>query len=282
MARDPASHRCAELLEPLSPSKSPPGPTSVQPTGPDECRFGNIRLSLGRLVGYRMDSLLVRGIPFDRPQGPLAPVHARVEARGITLSISSQPAKLAWLSRQQEGPFDLTLDATYDPATTILVVSEFSMDGETLGHVGLRARLENVHLVTAQSNETPEMEALPGLKSLHVELDSRTFLSRYILPIIMNMLPDDDPDGAFQAGRANVIAAIRAVLPTSGASADTTEAAAGLVADFPHPKHPAVLDIEANTPITPDAVLAASDNPAQLPALLRALNVTASYAGSIR
>lgn len=282
MARDPALRRCAKLLEPLSPSESPPGPTSIQATGPDECRFGNIRLSLNSFVGYRMDTLLVRGIPFDRPQGPLAPFHARVEARGITLSIRDQPAKLAWMSRQQQTPFDLVLDATYDPATTTLVLSEFSMDGEVLGHVGLRARLENVHLVTAHPNDVPGMQAPPGLRSLHVELDSRTFLSGYILPLVVNLLPDDDPDGAYQAGRAKVIEAIRAVLPASGASADTTEAAAGLVADFPHPKHPAVLDIEANTPITPDAIVAASDNPARLPALLRALNVTASYAGPIR
>ena len=282
MARDPALRRCVKLLEPLSPGESPPGPTSVEATGPDECRFGNIRLSLGGLVGYRMDALLVRGIPFDRPQGPLAPFHARVEARGITLSVRDQPAKLAWMSRQQQTPTDLTLDATYDPATTTLVLSELSMDGEVLGHVGLRARLENVHLVTARSDGVPQMQAAPGLKSLHVELDSRTFLSGYVLPLIVNLLPDDDPDGAYQAGRAKVIAAIRAILPTTGASADTIEAAAGLVADFPHPKHPAVLEIEANTPITPDAVAAASDNPARLPALLRALNVTASYAGSVR
>ena len=282
MASDPALRRCANLLEPLSPSASPPGPTSVQATGPDECHFDNLRLSLGGFVGYRMDALLVRGIPFDRPQGPLAPFHARVEGRGITLSIRDQPAKLAWMSRQQQAPFDLTLDAVYDPATTTLVLNEFSMDGEVLGHVGLRARLENVHLVTAHSNDVPEMQVPPGIKSLHVDLDSRTFLSSYILPLILNLLPDDDPDGAYQAGRVKVVMTIRAVLPASGASADTTEAAAGLVADFPHPKHPAVLDIEANTPITPDAVVATSDNPARLPALLRALNVTASYAGSVR
>lgn len=282
MARDPALRRCRDLLEPLSPSESPPGPVSVQATGPDECRFRNIRLGLGGFVGYRMDALLVRGIPFSRPQGPLAPVHARVEARGITLAIRDQPAKLAWMSRQQQVPFDLVLDAAYDPATTTLALNEFSMDGELLGHVGLRAQLENVHLLTTRADAVPEMQAPPGLRSLHLELDSRTFLLSYVLPLVTNMLPDEDPDAAFQVGRAKVIAAINALLPSSGASADTTAAVAQLMADFPHPKHPAVLDVEAKTPITPDAVFAATDDPARLPALLQALVITAAYAGALR
>ena len=271
MARDPALGRCRDLLGPLSPSESPPGQTTVEATGPDECRFQNIRVSLGGFVGYRMDTLLVRGIPFDRPQGPLAPIHARVEARGITLSIRNQPAKLAWLSRHQQVPFDLVLDTAFDPATTSLVLNDFVMDGELLGHVGLRARLENVHPVTTHPGEVPELEGSPGLRSLHLELDSRTFLSSYGLPSVFGMLPDDDPDGAFQAGRAKVIATMNALLPASGASASTTEAATSLVSDFPHPKHPAVLDIEAKTPMTPDAVIAATDDPARLAALLRAL-----------
>ena len=282
MARDPALRRCRDLLEPLSPSESPPGPTAVEATGPDECRFRNVRIGLGGFVGYRMDMLLVRGIPFSRPKGPLAPVHARVEARGITLALRDQPAKLAWMSRQQQVPFDLVLDAGYDPATTTLVLNEFAMDGELLGHVGLRARLENVHLLTTRADDVPELQALPGLRSLHLELDSRTFLSSYVLPLIVNLLPDQDPDAAFQAGRDKVIAAINTLLPASGASAETTQAVAGLVADFPHPRHPAVLDIEASTPIIPDAVLAATDDPARLPALLRALSLKASYAGALR
>lgn len=282
MARDPALRRCRDLLEPLSPSESPPGPVSVQATGPGECRFRNIRLDLGGFVGYRMDALLVRGIPFSRPQGPLAPVHARVEARGITLAIRDQPAKLAWMSRQQQVPFDLVLDAAYNPATTTLVLNEFSMNGELLGHVGLLARLENVHLLTTRADAVPEMQAPPGLRSLHLELDSRTFLLSYVLPLIMNMLPDEDPDAAFQVGRAKVIAAINALLPSSGASADTTAAVAQLMADFPHPKHPAVLDVEAKTPITPDAIFAATDDPTRLPALLQALVITAAYAGAPR
>lgn len=282
MARDPALRRCRDLLEPLSPSVSPPGPVSVEATGPDECRFGNIRLGLGGIVGYRMDALLVRGIPFGRPQGPLAPVHARVEARGITLALRDQPAKLAWMTRQQQVPFDLTLDAGYDPATTTLVLNEFAMDGAVLGHVGLRARLENVYLLTTRANHLPEMQAPPGLRSLHLELDSRTFLASYVLPLVMNMLPDEGPDAAFQAGRAKAIAEINALLPSSGASIDTTAALAQLVADFPHAKHPAVLDIEANTPVTPDAVLAATEDPARLRALLRTVAVTATYAGTPR
>ena len=282
IARDPALRRCRDLLGPLLPSESPPGPVSVEATGPEECRFRNIRLGLGGVVGYRMDTLLVRGIPFERPQGPLAPVHARVEARGITLAIRDQPAKLAWMSRQQQVPFDLVLDAIYDPAATTLVLDEFSMDGALLGHVGLRARLENVQLLTTRAGAVPEMQAPPGLRSFHLELDSRTFLSSYVLPLIMNLLPDEDPDAAFQAGRAKGIAAINVLLPASGASTDTTAAVVQLVSDFPHPKHPTVLHIEANTPITPDAVLAAAGDPGRLPALLRALAVTATYAGTLR
>ena len=282
LARDPALRRCRDLLEPLSPGESPPGPTTIEATGPDECRFRNIRVGLGGIVGYRMDTLLVRGIPFSRPKGPLPPVHARVEARGVTLALRDQPAKLAWLSRQQQAPFDLVLDAVYDPATTTLVLEEFSMDGPVLGHVGLRARLENVHLATARTDGMPEMQALPGFRSLRLELDSRTFLSGYVLPLVANLLPDEEPDAAFQAGRARVIAAINALLPASGASADTTEAVATLVADFPRPNHPSVLDVAASTPITPDAVTAAIDDPSRLPALLRALTVTATYAGALR
>ena len=117
---------------------------------------------------------------------------------------------------------------------------------------------------------------------MHVELNSRTFLSTYTLPLIVNLLPDEDPDSAFQAVRSNVVTAIQALLPASALSADTTQAVVDLVADFPHPKHPAVLDIAANTPITPDAVGAAIDDAARVAALLRTLTVTAGYAGAFQ
>ena len=282
MARDPALRRCRDLLTPLSPSESPPGPTAVEATGSDECRFRNIRLGLGGFVGYRMDTLLVRGIPFERPNGPFPPAHLRVEARGITLAIRDQPAKLTWLSRQQQIPFDLVLDATYDPAAATLALGEFAMDGELLGHIGLRARLENVHLLTTRDGAVPELQAPPALKSMHLELDSRTFLSSYVLPVVVNMLPDADPDAAFQEGRAKVIAGIAALLPASAASPSTTAAATGLAADFPHPKHPAVLDIEASPPLTLDAVLAATGDVARLPALLRAATIAVTYEGALR
>ncbi len=276
-APDPAQ-RCRTLLAALPFTAGQDGAT-FEPAGED-CLARHVRFGVGQ-AGYRVDSLRLHGIPagFDTmPDAlPNRPLALRVEARGITFSPRIDNRKMAWMIAQQQVPFDLTLDASYDPAARRATLDEFTLDGEVLGHVLLRLTAEGV-----APGPFSDVFGAGGLTILHADLDSRRFLTGFALSPLLPLLPDDDPGAAVEAGKLQAVAGLRAMLPQTGASAATIDALAGFVADFPHPQHPFTIDVSAASPVTAKAIGTAGDGPSQLTALLRQLTVTASYAGALR
>lgn len=270
--------RCRQLLEAL-PSSSRTDATTSEPAGAD-CLLRHVRFGIAQ-AGYVVDSLRLHGLASDfgglPEQVPDKPLAIRVEARGIRFSPHTDNRKLAWMIAQQQVPFDATLDARYDPVTRRATLNELSLDGETLGHVLLRLTAGNV-----AAGRSADLFAAAGLTSLQMDLDSRRFLAGFALSPLLPLLPDDDPGAAVEAAKQEAVTSLRALLPQAGASAATTDALAGFVADFPHPQHPFTLSVSAANPVTANAIEAAGGSPSQLTALLRQLSVTASYTGAFR
>ncbi|WP_284944455.1 hypothetical protein [Acidisoma cladoniae] len=269
---------CRAILAAL-PFTIEPNTATSELTGRD-CLVRHIRFGTGKSA-YLVDSLRLHGFTSDFDTFPdLVPdrsVAVRVEARGITFSPQISDPKLMWMIGQQQVPFDVTLDASYDPTTRRATLDEFTLDGDVLGHVQLRLMAGEI-----PAARPPDLFGKGGLMSLHLDLDSRGFLTGFALSPLLPLLPDDDPGGAVEAVKREAVGGIRALLPQADVSATTTDALVGFVADFPHPKHPFTIDISAVSPVTANVIEAASSSPARLMALLRLLTISARYTGAFR
>ena len=277
-----ASERCRAFLERL-PFLQPSGPAvAVEPVGSDGCRFDGVRVAIGGPAGYEIASLLIQGNVFDRPVPDGPPVAVRAEARGTALSIRSGHPALDWVTRQQQVPFDLVLDATYDPASKRAVLRELSMDGASIGRVSLEGVVEDLDAPAGAAALPQQAEAL-GMRSLRVRLDSRRFIAGYVLPPLASTLPNEDPGGAVERAKAAAVRIARDVLPGAGALAGTVAAITGFVRDFPHPRHPFEIAVQAASgPVRAEDLARVGASWAELPRLLSGLRVEASYEGMLR
>jgi hypothetical protein len=253
---------------------------TVEQSGSD-CLIRHIRFGSGH-VAYLVDSLWLHGFTSDFDDFPAKfperPIALRVEARGITFSPEiNGNAKLVWMISQQQVPFDVTFDSSYDPASQRVTLNELSFDGEVLGHVQLRLTLEGI-----PPGEPPDVFGEGGLTKLHLDLDSRRFLTGFALSPLLPFLPDQDPGGFVEASKREVVVGLRALLPISESSSTTIEALAGVVSDFPHPQHPFTIDVSSQSPVTAQVMREAIGNSLHLAALLKRLTIIASYTGTIR
>ena len=73
-----------------------------------------------------------------------------------------------------------------------------------------------------------------------------------------------------------------ALLQASGASADTTTAIAGMIADFPHPQHPFEMTFSAVAPLRLDEIAPALRSADVLTALGKRVAVETTYVGAFR
>lgn len=271
--------RCQALIR-----RAPTAPATGSPTAagspaaealPDGgCRFTGVRLGSDRF-GYQAATVTEHGIPPDLlaggPRVPRTAVDAQIEARDITFSLHSGNPRVDWLNRQQQIPFDATLDVAYDPAHGDIHLRTLALNGPGIGTVSLA--MEASGLSDA---------SFPGrvqLRSLNLHLDSRRVLATFTVAPLSNMLPENDPEGAFQALKAQTVAGLRALLPLAHASADTTAALVAFATDFPHPQHVLDLSVTATPSVTLDEVTESAGNSARIPALLGKLTITATYAG---
>lgn len=238
------------------------------------CRFTRIRFGLLGGVGYEVDTLTEHGLPSDLSAVPDKPLDVRIEARGIVFAPRSGSAGTDWMIRQQQVPFDVTLEADYEPARREGTVRKLSLDGAALGQVSLA--------VAATGLDPAAFPQGAALRSVRLHMDSRRFLLTFALAPLASTLPEDDPGGAVDRAKAQVIDTLRTLLPGMGASTGTVDALAGFVADFPRPQHVLDLDVTADPPLGADTVAALLADPAQASTLLKGVAITATYAGDPR
>ncbi len=249
------------------------GPATAEPLGKDGCRFTAVRFGTGRFA-YQVGSLDERGISFDPLEVPRQPVSVRIDARDIVFALQSGQAKIDWLNRQQQVPFDVVLAGSFDPAKRTVTLRELSLEGRAVGRTALAGIVQ--HVSGADTLDTA------AIQSLTLHMDSRRFIAAFVLASLMGVLPDDDPGGAVDRSKAQAAAAVRALLPQAGATQQSIDAIAAFIGDFPHPQHVFDLSMTATTPVTMAMVEAASGGTAAAIALLRTLTVAATYSGDPR
>lgn len=271
-AQPDAAGRCSALIQSVGLVKS--SPAKVEFLGSDGCRFTGVTFGFGTRFGYQVGVLTEHGIPFGSVSVPTRPTAIRVEARDVVFALRSGQAKADWLNRQQQVPFDVVVDGRYDPSTHELRLIELSMEGRSIGRTSIELDAVDV--------DVKDMPGTTGVRSLALHMDSRRFIPAFVLAPLLPQLPEEDPGKAVEAGKTQVIAVIRSMLPQSGAASDTVDAITAFIAAFPHPDHVFDLSIEAAHPLTAAALAAADSDPAAAIALLHTLKITARYVGEAR
>jgi hypothetical protein len=249
-------------------------PATAEPQGREGCRFTMVEFGAGSRFSYQVGSLIENGIPSEPLKVPRHLVSVRIEARDIVFLLHTGNVKVDWLNRQQQVPFDIVLDGRYDPANGVVTIRELSLEGRAVGRTTLAGVLSHV-------SETGSLD-VAAMQSFALHLDSQRFIVNFVLPFLLDVLPDENPGGAVDYGKAQAVATIRALLPQVGASEQTVGAVTGFIADFPNPQHVLDFAVTAAKPVTVTALEDAAGDPATATALLRTLTVTASYTGEPR
>ena len=253
---------------------------SMEEVGRDACRFRKVRFGLDR-AGYEAASVLVRGLPLPE----YAAGAVRIEARGLKLSVHTGSAKADWMLQQQQvSSFDVVVDFEYDPAVRRVVLHEFSVDGELMGRVAVAGVFEGVPGGAGVMGMVPEGDDF-GVRSVRVQLDSRRFVTSFLLGAVVSMLPDEDPVGSFERGRAMAAVVATRLLGAAGGGAEDRAAVLGLIRDFPQPRHAFEMSFVAGAKegvVRPAALVEAVEKGVGVEALLAGSTVTASYDGAVR
>ncbi len=273
-----AQARCRDLLPAEMASR--PG---VEALGDGGCRFTEARIDhdlydlLGlpnfgpAFRGYEAETITEHGLPARWDPLPEGAVAVQVEARNIRLVFHTDSPQVNWLFDQQQFPFDITFDAAFDPGTREVTLHRLSMDGVSIGHVQLTAVVAGV--------TRSELFAEAGLRSVQVHLDSRRFIPAFVLMSVATHLPSDDPGAAAERIRAQVIAALRTLLPLAHASTGTVDALVAFAQDFPRSQHVLDMTVTADPPVPAETVLDLLNDPPKVTSLIGTLTIAATYAG---
>ncbi len=267
-----AGDRCRAVLAALPVSPAEP-PAAIIAEDADTCRFEAVRFALGGPAGYEVAALRVRGWPASGP-----PRDLRIEARGVVLAVRTGTS-MDWISRQQQVPFDVTLDVLDEPEARRITLRDLSMEGRSTGRVSLQAVIENASL----DDSAPGARAagFAGLRSLRFRLGAPRFLLDFVLPPLAIRLPATGTGEAVEAAKALAEREARTALAAAGAEAATIEAIAGLIRDFPRPRHPFALTVivpEGTPPLTVAEVVGIGTLADLVPLLSRA-RIGAAYEG---
>lgn len=276
---DAAVATCSALISRLDPDLRPSSPpTDITPAGPAACRYDGVHLPATSRAGWDVASVVIRGVP----SGPIGtePLAMRVEANGITFALHTGRAAMDWMSRQQQVPFNVTLELTYDPGTKLAVLKEFSMVSET-GSASLDGIFENVEPFDPLRPSDIPPPFGSRIKALHIHLESKQFLTSFVLPMVVASIPDGDTGAIVEGMKTMVIGEVRELLPV--APRETVNAITDFVQDFPHPRHPFDLSLQAAGVAfgAGDLPLLTQGRDVQIERL-KQLKVEASYAGELR
>jgi hypothetical protein len=138
--------RCRGLLEIAAAVAgiATPAAATVEPLGPDGCRFSELRIDLGPGRSWTVGTLSADGLDFARIYQDRRLEAASLRAKDVQLKDSAVTAAL--------GPgrvrLDAALDYRWDPSTRDLDVSSLSLSGPGLGEVVLSNRRRNVQAQT--------------------------------------------------------------------------------------------------------------------------------------
>ena len=280
----PSAAQCREFLSAVPFMTLEPSATRVAGTAPDTCRYDGVLASTGTRTGYRADTLTVAGIGFNPNAALGPPMTLRAKATGVGATVHTGNANVDWMLAEQRGAgFAVVLDLTFDPTSKVMTLRELSLDGERIGRVAIDGEVADVQPISIFG---PDKINRIAIRRLHLRIDSRSFAASYVLPPFIATLPASTSVAATQAEvdrrvtRAS--AGINTLLRAIGAPAVTVAAVDGMIADFPHQRHPFEVSASATNPVTLGEIGAASESIGALAVLASRVVVEATYAGAFR
>ncbi|OWJ67860.1 hypothetical protein [Inquilinus limosus] len=274
--------RCRGLLEIAGQAGgiAAPAAATVEPLGPDGCRFTGLRLDLGPGRSWTVGSLTAGGLDFARITQDRRLEAASLRAKDVRLKDSAVTAAL--------GPdpvrFDAALDYRWDVATGTVEVAALSLSGAGLGEVAFSNRRGHVRADTFSFDLGPRviilgLIAAGDLQALSFRFRDDGIVDRFITAGARG-LADKDP-GLSETERKLVLQqAIEHQVASMSAGGFPEPMVAPLVAfvrDFPSPR-PITLTAAPIGTVPMPALLLGEDAGGATPAeLFRRMNLTVAY-----
>lgn len=273
--------RCRDLIPMIRATEEPPVVGKVTPVGDAGCRYSDLQLTVSRYQGWTIGSLTLDRIDFKRFYTDRVPLTLSLRAEGIRFTAPAMPAASAYQMKLVQKPVEVSFDYDYDAATDVLTIRDATFRGDTIGHITVTAALRGLNLDKVAADRVPEPETLAGLslQSLTVDFDNQGMLEGYALLPALSALPngETDPEGAVAAAKTQAMAGL-VVLAAAGVPPESVDAIGRFIQAMPQPRGPFRLSV-APQPALALAELAQveSGDPAKLMALVKRLNLTASY-----
>ncbi|MGL4967834.1 MAG: hypothetical protein ACRC67_41845 [Inquilinus sp.] len=251
----------------------------VTPLGDSGCRYTDLQITISQYQGWVVGSLTVDRIDFKRFYTDRLPLTLSVHAEGIRFFAPAMPAATAYQMKLVQKPVEVSFDYDYD--ADVLTIRDATFRGDRIGHITVTAALRGPNLDQIAVDTPPGDKAFAGLslQSLTVDFDNQGMLEGYALLPALSALPDGetDPEGAVAAAKLQAMAAL-VVLSTAGVPPDSVAALGRFIQAMPQPRGPFRLSIAPQPALALTELMEAeSGDPAKLLALVKRLNLTASY-----
>jgi hypothetical protein len=251
--------------------------------GETGCRYSGVQIRVNQYLSWMVDTLAIDRIDFTRAYAGLPPLTLSARLDGIAYNQPPQSgnAAIRYYNRLTQKPFGIALDYAFDPASRVLTLKDFTMQGERLGRLSLTAEIGDVDPALLDPLHTPWPATVPAvsLRDATAYLDNQGLIERFALMSILNALPGgtEHPEQAVAQAKTAAVAWIQATLADSLPGASVT-ALTGFIQDLPQPKRPVTMAAHPATPVSVPALLLGERRPGQTEAeLIRDLGLTVTY-----
>lgn len=252
----------------------------VEAIGDTGCRYTNLRIAPDSHQAWTVGSLTIDRIDFKRAEAGELPLTASLRAEDIRFSPNVPDAAFQYQMRLVQKPIELALDYDFDTATKILTIRDFTLQGPAIGHLGLTVAMGGFDPDAVDFSSPPAEKALAALtlNGLTLDFENKGLIEGYALLPALYVLPNgsEDPEGAIAAAKGQAMAALATL--AGAVPKDTITALGRFIQDLPQPKGRLQLALRPQQPIPlADATTIEAGDPAAVTALLKRLNLTASY-----
>ncbi|WP_225771366.1 hypothetical protein [Inquilinus sp. Marseille-Q2685] len=274
--------RCRDLI-PMIAKATPEAPTAgtVTPVGEASCRYTELKLVMDQYRGWVIGTLTIDRIDFERFYTDRPPLTLAVRAEDIRFEAPALPPPRAYQMKLLHKPIEVTFDYDYDEPAGLLTLRDFTFRGDYIGHLSVSAAMRGLDMDRIDPRNPLRDGALAelSLQSLTVDFDNQGMFEGYALLPALYALPngETDPEGAVAAAKAQAMAGL-AVLTAAGVPQESVDAIGRFIQAMPQPRGPFRLSIAPQPPLAlAELETARPDDPAKLMALVKRLNLTASY-----
>ncbi|WP_342237662.1 hypothetical protein [Inquilinus sp. OTU3971] len=272
--------RCRDLIPLIGKAtEEDPSVGQVTPLGDTGCRYTDLQITISQYQGWMVGLLTVERIDFKRFYTDRLPLTLSVRAEGIRFFAPAMPAASAYQLKLVQKPVEVSFDYDYD--ADVLTIRDATFRGDQIGHITVTAALRGPDLDQIAVDTLPGDKALAGLslQSLTVDFDNQGMLEGYALLPALLALPDGEtnPEGAVAAAKLQAMAAL-VVLAAAAVPQDSVAALGRFIQAMPQPRGPFRLSIAPQPALAfAELMEAGSGDPTKLLALVKRLNLTASY-----